>query len=315
MTVPAGSGRRRHPELLIAVCAILVLAACGVTGHGSGAAKETVTSIGGSRPVRIDAPPSYRHGQAMPLVLLLHGYQSSGAMVERYFDLTPLADRLGFLYAHPDGSTDATGNRFWNASGACCDFENSGVDDSEYLEGVIHQTESQYSVDPNRIYIIGHSNGGIMAYRMACDHAGTIAAIVSLSGGMLGQIAACQPSQPVSVLEIHGTADRVIPYAGRGGTGSRSIPSAPTSVREWASLDGCQLSVTDEPATHIIDLADVQDASSTLTAPETRVSEYRTGCKHHTQAELWTVQGGGHVPGFAKGFGAAVVSFLLSQHK
>jgi polyhydroxybutyrate depolymerase len=315
MTVPVGSGRHRHRAVLIAICAILVLAACGVTGRGSGAAKETVKTIGGSRPVQIYAPPSYHRGRAMPLVLLLHGYQSSGTMVDRYFDLGPLANRLGFLYAHPDGSTDATGNRFWNASGACCDFGNSAVDDSEYLEEVIHQTESQYSVDPKRIYIIGHSNGGIMAYRMACDHAGTVAAIVSLSGGMLGQIVACQPSQPVSVLEIHGTADRVIPYAGRGRTGSRSIPSAPTSVREWASLDGCRLAMNDEPAKQIIDLADVQDASSTLTAPETRVSEYRTGCKHHTQAELWTVQGGGHVPGFAKGFGAALMSFLLSQHK
>src|SRR5690606_19654583 len=101
-----------------------------------------------------------------PLVVLLHGYGSSAVQQERYFNLTPESDRRGFLYAIPDGTTDRDGKRFWNATEACCDFYDSGVDDAAYLDRLLDTVTSAYSVDAARVYLVGHSNGGFMAYRM-----------------------------------------------------------------------------------------------------------------------------------------------------
>ena len=72
--------------------------------------------------IALHVPQSYDPDKRMPLVVLLHGYGGSGGIQEAYFRLAPLAEELGFLYAYPDGEVDLDGNRFWNATEACCAF-------------------------------------------------------------------------------------------------------------------------------------------------------------------------------------------------
>src|SRR5262249_57996546 len=95
---------------------------------------------------------------------------------ESYLKLTPLSDARGFLYAYPDGTVDALGLRFWNATDACCDTGNTMVDDSGYLSGLIVQIEARYTVDPKRVFVVGHSNGGVIGDRLACGHRRQVAA-------------------------------------------------------------------------------------------------------------------------------------------
>jgi polyhydroxybutyrate depolymerase len=248
----------------------------------------------------------------MPLVILLHAYRTDGDFVHYYFQLQPLADRFGFLYVHPDGSEDSAGDEFWNATEACCDVHGSGVDDSGYLEGLIRDIEAVYSVDPKRVYIVGHSNGGFMAYRMACDHADTVAAIVSVAGAMFKDPSACKPSHPVSVLEVHGTADDVIPYRGGRFQGA-PVPGAEQSVLDWARFDGCARPPTAGPH---LDVAAINQSQSTpLPGKETRVSIYRKGCRAGTEIQLWTVVGGDHIPEFSKEFAHDLIKFLFAHPK
>ncbi len=149
----------------------------------------------------------------MPLVVLLHGLGSSGATMEEYFQLQPLAESKGFLLALPDGTKHADGARFWNATDACCGF-GSTVDDVAYLGSVIDEVEGARNVDRSRVYVMGHSNGGFMSYRMACDVADRVAAIASVAGATWADPSKCTPSEPVSVLQVHGTADEGIRYDG-----------------------------------------------------------------------------------------------------
>ena len=144
----------------------------------------------------------------------------------------------GVLYVVPNGTPDRAGDQFWNATDACCDLYHSGVDDSGYLQDVIHQAQDRYSVDPRRIFVVGHSNGGFMAYRMACDHSDTVAAIVSVAGAMYDDAKKCSAAQPVSVLQVHGTSDRTVPYPG-GTIDGIKVPGAMTTVVDWATFDGC----------------------------------------------------------------------------
>jgi polyhydroxybutyrate depolymerase len=260
-------------------------------------------TIGGSRPVTVHAPPSYSACTAAPLVVMLHGYAASGALEETYLGLTAQADARGFLYAYPDGTVDTGGNRFWNATDACCDLYGAGVDDSTYLHDLIVEIGLHYAVDPKRVYVVGHSNGGFMAYRMACDHADQIAAIASLAGAMWNDVASCSPTTSVAVLEIHGTADAVIAYGG-GAISGHAYPGAQTTVGDWVTLDGCN-ATADTSAPPL-------DLDSGLAGAETTVTRYATGCRG---AELWTIQGGSHVPSLTPSFAPDVVDFLLAHAK
>ena len=105
-------------------------------------------------------------------------------MQDGYMGFSKLADQYGFLLVAPDGNREPGGyeNRFWNASDACCDFFSTEVDDSAYVADIIKEVKAQFTVDNNRIYLVGHSNGGFMSYRAAYEHSNTIAAIASLAG-------------------------------------------------------------------------------------------------------------------------------------
>jgi predicted esterase len=159
------------------------------------------------RPANLYVPSSYDGHTPIPLVILLHGYGETGAIEEDYLKLRPLAEGRGFLYCYPDGTIDRWGYRFWNATDAAGDFGNTGVDDAGYLRGVIEEIARCFLVDRKRIYLIGHSNGGFMSYRPACQSADLIAGIASLAGMTFLGPSRCQPSQPVNILHICGTAD------------------------------------------------------------------------------------------------------------
>jgi polyhydroxybutyrate depolymerase len=271
----------------------------GGGGHGGSAV------FGGDRPVEVFVPSSYAAGTPVPLLVLLHGFSASGAIHESYFQLQALAESRGFLYAHPDGTKNSQGYGFWNATDACCDFEATHVDDSAYLRQLVDDIKAHYDVDPKRVFFVGHSNGGFMSYRMACEHADTIAAIVSLAGATYADASRCNPTSPVAVLQIHGTDDETISYNGGTLFGGGEYPSAETTVADWVALDGCSSTPTSGPT---------RDLVSTIAGSET-TSQIFDGCEPGGHVELWSVAGGVHVPVLTPAFAPAIVDFLFAHPK
>ncbi len=275
----------------------------GDQGGEGGRGPETLT-VGGDRPVVVQIPSGYDPGSPAPLLILLHGYGASGSLQEAYFQLGSEAEARGVVYAFPDGTADQMGSDFWNASDACCDFYATGVDDSAYLIGLVDEIGSHLSIDPKRVYFVGHSNGAFMSYRMACDHAARVAAIVGLAGAMPLDASSCAASEPVSVLAIHGTADDTVPYDG-GLLFTKDIPSAPETVGDWAEIDGCgSVSVDGAPF----------DFEPLIDGAETTPSTF-PDCAAGAEVTLWTIEGGGHVPALPGSFAAMVFDFLLAHPK
>ena len=283
------------------VCALLGLSLlCG----GAAAQGNILIDIGRG-PVVVHVPPTYDPLVPAPLIMLLHGYGSSGASTEQYFKLTALSDQLGFLYTYPDGTTNPGGFRFWNATDACCNFYGSTVDDSGYLLALVDEIKVQLNVDARRVYSAGHSNGGFMSYRLACDHPDTFAAIASLAGATFSNPASCAPGSRVHVLQIHGTSDTVIQYGG-GTILNNPYPGAVATVQQWAAFASCSLTAVAGPNLDLV---------ANIPGAETTVARYETACLTGGSAELWTMNGGSHVPQLSAQFAPLVVDFLLAHPK
>lgn len=280
------------------LCLVLGLLACNAC-----TAPGTAPLIA-ARPY-LSAAPAVDRKQPLPLLILLHGYGASGQLQDAYWGLNQLVNDVGILYAYPDGTRDTAGNRFWNATDACCNFNGSNVDDVDYIEAIIDDMSRRYRVDRKRIYVVGHSNGGFMSYRLACDLAPRIAAIASLAGHNWLDPARCQPREPVAVLQIHGTADATVPY--NGGTPQNGIggtPSAPNDVAGWATRNGC---------TTLAQATTTLDVDNVLAGTETTVDRWQ-GCRGGA-AELWTIAGGSHVPALVANWPTLLWSFLSAHSK
>lgn len=293
----------RATRSLAVVSALLVLLAGVGCGDEAPSVQRMETVQLGDRPFTLYVPGSYRVGTAAPLLVLLHGYTGYSAGQEAYMRIAPEANRRGILYAVPDGIVDQEGNRFWNATDACCNFYGSTVDDSTYLTEVIASVSQRYTVDPARVYLTGFSNGAFMSFRMACEHADLIAAIVAINGAMLNDPSQCRPAQPVSVLNVRGDADDVIRNQGGLFRGNR-YPSTESTVSSWVTFNGCTASPEGS--------ASPLDLESSVDGPETSVTTYG-GCQRGTTVALWTIRGGPHVPAFTEDFVPALLDFLLAH--
>lgn len=177
-------------------------------------------------------------------MVALHGGLGSGQQFEQNSGFDGIAEANGFIVVYPNGTPIRAGGSslVWNA-GFCCsvaDQSHENVDDVGFLSALITNLEGRYRVDKNDVFVTGHSNGAMMAERLACDLADKIVAI-AVQAGTLG-VSSCKPSQPVSVLEIHGTADQNIPI--NGGAGSKSLTQddfAPPvdALETFAAADRC----------------------------------------------------------------------------
>ena len=204
--------------------------------------ERTITVDGRDRTFRWHAPaaPELSHPPASqdgkrPLVVMLHGGFGTGEQAEANYGWDALADAEGFAVAYPDGI-----DRAWSVGGGCCGNPGrDGVDDVAFIRAVVDQMRSIVpgGVDPARIYATGISNGGLMAYRLACD-TDLFAAIGPDSATLLGP---CDQPAPVSVLHIHGTADTRIRMDGERGDGIARIDGPPVAdvVAAWRGVDGC----------------------------------------------------------------------------
>jgi polyhydroxybutyrate depolymerase len=291
----------RWSALAILIC----VAACSDASSSASSSGETKAdktgppadyTFGGDRPVSIvRVPEGYDPAKPAPLVLVLHGYGANATVQNLYFNLPTIADAEGFFIVAPEGTTDSTGKQFWNGTDVCCDFEGRGVDDVRYLTGLVDEVQKYYSIDPKRIFVLGHSNGGAMAFRLACDAADRFAAIVDLAGPFFNDPAQCKPSTPVGVLHLHGTKDTTATYekGAVSGTGlhpnapGRGMPGAVATVTAWASYDKC--APTPDTSAPPIEL------DNDIAGPETKISKY-TGCAANGGVELWSLEGSGHVP-------------------
>lgn len=292
------------------------------TGSGSDAAQadtaepidwpeDPPTTAGGDRPAQIYRPADYSpDSTAYPIVLLLHGYGANGATQNIFLGTSTFVDELGFVLVVPDGTPSRDGSRFWAATPACCNFDGEPVDDVAYLTGLVREVMETHNIDTGRVYTFGHSNGGFMSYRLACEGSDLFTAIASLAGATYTTADQCTPAtQPVSVLQIHGTADDTILYEGATEfwASPDGYPSAQQSVLTHATLLGCDTATPEEIGPLDLDVSLSGDDSAGVV--------YRAGCAAGTDAQLWTIEDGTHIPPINPKGTRLALQWLLSHDR
>ena len=178
-------------------------------------------------------PTNYNTDTDYPLMINFHGFGGTASDFVETADMRSLAESENFIVVYPQG-TLLGGYPHWNSSAPSSDNKSS-VDDIGFVEALIENISSTYSINENRIYAAGYSNGGFMSYYLACNST-KFAAIGSVAGTMIDDsYQNCNALIPTAMINIHGTADSVVLYEGDS-YGSTAIKDVVTWWKNFNSV-------------------------------------------------------------------------------
>jgi polyhydroxybutyrate depolymerase len=290
--------RRRHAFAAAAVGAALFFAGCGAATTVASAVPSisavphTIASsvrVGGRVRSYLIYAPSTRSPR--PLVLVYHGALDTAAETAQQTDLLQVARQRGLIVAFLQGYDDT-----WNEGAGHTPAERAHVDDVAFTRAVLHQIESRHRVDRSRIAATGLSNGALLTEFLGCRLAADLTLIAPVEGELPVSVSSgCRPQRPISVFEVHGTADHTIPYTGgpfAGVGGGTTVLSAHASAARWASLDGCG--------------SRPRGSSSGVSV----LAAY-SGCRGGVSVTLDSITGGGHV--WLADIGVVLANFLAKH--
>ncbi len=241
-----------------------------------------------TRYYRAYVPKSYDKNKKTPLVIYVHGGGGSSAS-SKNDGLYSYSDKYGFILLSPAG-TGVLKNMLlvWNY-GPYLIGENivnrpnyateHNIDDIGFFSKMIDDAESKFNIDKNKIYMTGISQGGMMSYRSACELSNRITAVAPVAPP--ASLANCNPSRPVPIMHIHGTADPCAPYNGgisEGCLGAKKelFQSAQEMINSWLNTNSC-LSKSSVA---------YQKGNATCIIYEQ--------CGDDAEVEFCTIEGGGH---------------------
>ena len=269
---------------------------------------------GSSRRYAIYIPKNLGN-RPVPLIFELHG---GGVYIE---DMTgtsghktpyklwmPLADIEKFIVVYPEGLNGAYDKPTWNDCRGDC-IVSSDADDVHFIDVLIDKIETQYSINPNRIYVSGTSNGGFMAQRLGLELNDKIAAIASIAAAKPAISDCNPPTRPISILFMDGTDDNHMPYNG-GTIGNPPNPDNGTVLSTNETIDyWVHFDHTDTvPETYTFPDLDPNDGGVV------EKFSYKNG-NSGTEVVLYKINGGGHsAPSIREQYSAIYEQYFNKQN-
>ena len=189
---------------------------------------QTLEHDGKNREYILYVPSAYDGSSEIPIVFNFHGFAGKASEYMKEADMRPQAEKDNFLLVYPQGSC-LNGFSHWNACPLGGDNK-SDANDFGFIEAMINKISAQYRVDQEKIYAVGYSNGGMMAYGLANYKSDLVAGVGSVSGAQLDCIGA--KTHPMPVIHLHGTADEALPY-----NGNDELSSVKSTLNYWINFN------------------------------------------------------------------------------
>ncbi|NCU05445.1 MAG: phospholipase [Chitinophagaceae bacterium] len=198
---------------------------------------ETIMVDGLSRKFVLNLPPAYYDAAGFSLVIAMHGGGGSASQFESTSKLTEKANAAGFVVVYPEGTGVIN---TWNAGTCCGSAVTNTINDVKFISMLIDKLVASYKINPKKVYATGHSNGGMMSYRLACELSGKIAAIAA-NGSTMVVTQSCNPSRAVPVLHMHSKLDQHVVYTGGYGNGVSGVycPPLDSVLNVWSLKNNC----------------------------------------------------------------------------
>jgi polyhydroxybutyrate depolymerase len=196
---------------------------------------------GRDRTYLVHVPGQYDARQPSPVVLAFHGLGSNAAQMVNFCGLSNKADEAGFIVVYPNGSLRVRNWLAWSAGTRFDDAQEQNIDDVEFVRQLLDDLARVATVDRDRVFATGMSNGAMLAYLLASELSDRIAAIAPVAGPM--GTPECHPQRAVPVMHFHGLDDKFSPF--QGGRGERSLTqtdffSVAHSTDCWIKANGCR---------------------------------------------------------------------------
>lgn len=252
----------------------LLFVTSNAINYGSSAYETSFQGL--DRDYIVYIPENYTPEHPSPLLFVYHGFGGNNNLTMNYTGFNEIANQNNFIVVYPQGS-NFIGVPHWNVGGWTL---GSTTDDIAFTEYLINTISNQYSINNDRVYATGMSNGGFMSFLLACQMSDTFAAVASVTGSMTTETyEQCTPLREVPVLQIHGTIDPIVPYAG--------VQAWNTPIDEvltyWATNNECNLTP------QIISLEDI-DPDNNIRVDEITYD----GGTNASVVKHYKVYGGGH---------------------
>jgi polyhydroxybutyrate depolymerase len=180
---------------------------------------ESIVVDGLTRTYLLNLPPNYYESSGFSLVIALHGGGGSADQFESTSLLTNKANAAKFIVVYPQGVPGNVNIRTWNAGNCCAYARDNNIDDVKFISKLIDHLVANYKINSKKVYATGHSNGGMLTYRLACELPDKIAAFAP-NASTLVLTQPCTSTKPVPILHMHSVLDQNVPYKGGIGIGA-----------------------------------------------------------------------------------------------
>jgi homoserine O-acetyltransferase len=300
------------------------------TSPTPGMDRHVMTHGGIEREYFVHVPHTVQAGKALPVVLALHGYGTTATGFQAIYNLNQHADEHGYIVIYPQGThfmgafgTDPTVEKFlittWNdqvsnftpspAGGPHCTEDRlqypcppecgscnhcawvSCHDDFGFLNRLMDEVQADYATDMERYYLLGNSNGGTLAMRLACDMPARFAAVVSITIQMPPGYE-CAPDRSLPLLHLYGEKDDMTGHDGTATSGGWIFASAADTAKKWAASLDC----AEHAAPWHNDISDANDLRC-VAYSECRVPEHKVlSCMDPEASHEWRGQRLAQIP-------------------
>lgn len=252
-----------------------------------GGTPNSIRFEGVERSYTLYEPSGVYEKSSFPLIIVLHGGGGTAKGMIRITEggFNHIAEREGAYVVYPEGV-----RRHWNEGRKLplSYAHRANINDVGFIETLVKKLSVEFPIDPTQIFVTGMSNGGLMAYRLACARPDLFAAIAPVNASIPKDLLdSCEAAAGTGLLVVNGTHDPQMPYEGGTisvfGVARGEVISTRATVDHWLTWNECPVHSKKKMLPNV------------SRRDETTVTSYLySGCQTGVHVALYRVEGGGH---------------------